>query len=68
MTSYLFGKRLWKQYIQCWRCYGNNLYRDYPDKVKEWGPTIKLRRMKKVEGMGINMPWIYVCLENKKEE
>jgi hypothetical protein len=61
-----FGKRPRKQYVQCWGCEGNHLYRDFPHKGERMRTFHNIQEDETVEDMGGNMSRIYASLDNKK--
>jgi hypothetical protein len=63
-----FGKSPRKQSVQCWRCEGSHLYRDFPHKCQRMRSVHNIQEVEIVEYMGGNMPRIYASLDNKKEE
>jgi hypothetical protein len=57
-----------KRPIQCWGCGGDHMYRDCPHKGEKLRTVHNVQEVDIVEDMGINVPWIYAALDNKKAE
>jgi hypothetical protein len=66
-TTDYFGKRPRQQPVQCWRCEGNHLYRDFPHKGERMRIVQKIEA-ETMEDMGGSMPRIYAILDNKQAE
>jgi hypothetical protein len=60
------GKNPRKPPIQCLGCKGNHMFRDSPHKGEKVRIVHNVQQDEKVKDMGINVPGIYVALDNKK--
>jgi hypothetical protein len=54
--------------MECWRCKGNHIYRDCPNKKDKARTVHIVQQAETVEDMGSRMPRIYAALDNKLAE
>jgi hypothetical protein len=62
------GGRPTKPPIQCWGCGGDHMYRVCPHRGEKVRIFHNIQQDDIVEDMGINVPRIYVSLDNKQDE
>ena len=62
------GQRPRHQPIKCWGCEGEHMYRDCPHICEKVRIVHNVQQDEIVEDMRINVPRIYVALENKQGE
>jgi hypothetical protein len=62
------GKGQENNYVQCWGCGGNHLYKDCPHKGERMRTIHNIQEAETVGDMGGSMPRIYATLDNKHAE
>jgi len=60
------GKRPMQEYIQCWSCKGDHMYRDFPRRSERVKTPHNMQKDEIIEDVGRSVPKIYATLDKKK--